>query len=143
MHAMNESNAQGSAFAIAYESDLSKIKMEDLVVFSVLKQSVIHIFSCGFPLTLMQYSMAPPRHISCPSWNAQVSTRRLYLCLAVGAERMWSTKYVHARLQVHGYWGDGYASFLHPSPITRTNIHIHHTRQQEDRQSEATGLVQR
>jgi hypothetical protein len=41
MHAMNESNAQGSAFAIAYESDLSKIKMEDLVVFSVLKQSVI------------------------------------------------------------------------------------------------------
>lgn len=40
MHATNRSNAQGTAFAIAYESDLSKIKMEDLVVFSVLKQYV-------------------------------------------------------------------------------------------------------
>jgi len=40
MHATNRSNAQGTAFAIAYESDLSKIQMEDLVVFSVLKQCV-------------------------------------------------------------------------------------------------------
>ncbi len=40
MHATNHSNAQGTAFAIAYQSDLSKIKMEDLVVFSVLKQYV-------------------------------------------------------------------------------------------------------
>lgn len=38
MHATNHSNVQGSAFAIAYESDLSKIQMEDLVVFSVLQQ---------------------------------------------------------------------------------------------------------
>ena len=38
MHATNHSNAQGTAFAIAYESDLSKIQMEDLVVFSVLAQ---------------------------------------------------------------------------------------------------------
>lgn len=38
MHATNRSNAQGTAFAIAYESDLSKITMRDLVVFSVLKQ---------------------------------------------------------------------------------------------------------
>jgi hypothetical protein len=38
MHATNQSNTQGTAFAIAYESDLSKIQMEDLVVFSVLKQ---------------------------------------------------------------------------------------------------------
>lgn len=40
MHATNHSNAQGTAFAIAYESDLSKIRMEDLVVFSVLAQYV-------------------------------------------------------------------------------------------------------
>jgi hypothetical protein len=40
MHATNQSNAQGTAFAIAYESDLSKINMEDLVVFSVLRQFV-------------------------------------------------------------------------------------------------------
>jgi hypothetical protein len=40
MHATNHSNAQGTAFAIAYESDLSKIQMEDLVVFSVLTQYV-------------------------------------------------------------------------------------------------------
>ena len=40
MHATNQSNAQGTAFAIAYESDLSKITMEDLVVFSVLQQFV-------------------------------------------------------------------------------------------------------
>lgn len=40
MHATNQSNAQGTAFAIAYESDLSKITMEDLVVFSVLRQFV-------------------------------------------------------------------------------------------------------
>ena len=38
MHATNQSNAQGTAFAIAYESDISKIEMEDLVVFSVLAQ---------------------------------------------------------------------------------------------------------
>ena len=45
MHATNQSNAQGSAFAIAYESDLSKIQMEDLVVFSVLKQSVSQVLA--------------------------------------------------------------------------------------------------
>ena len=39
MHATNESNAQGTAFAIAYKSDLSKISMEDLTVFSVLKHT--------------------------------------------------------------------------------------------------------
>jgi hypothetical protein len=38
MHVQNETMAQGTAWAIAYESDLSKIKMEDLVVFSVLEQ---------------------------------------------------------------------------------------------------------
>ena len=43
MHATNHSNAQGTAFAIAYESDLSKIKMEDLVVFSVLAQYVWYL----------------------------------------------------------------------------------------------------
>lgn len=38
MHVQNETMAQGTAFAIAYESDISKISMEDLVVFSVLEQ---------------------------------------------------------------------------------------------------------
>lgn len=42
MHATNHSNAQGTAFAIAYESDLSKIKMEDFVVFSVLRHTPWH-----------------------------------------------------------------------------------------------------
>lgn len=36
MHTTNQSDAQGTAFAIAYESDLSKITVEELVVFSVL-----------------------------------------------------------------------------------------------------------
>lgn len=47
MHATNRSNAQGTAFAIAYESDLSKITMEDLVVFSVLPQYVPTFTSGG------------------------------------------------------------------------------------------------
>lgn len=38
MHVQNETMAQGTAWAIAYESDLAKVKMEDLVVFSVLEQ---------------------------------------------------------------------------------------------------------
>ena len=38
MHKTNQSDAQGTAFAIAYESDLSVIRMKDLVVFSVLEQ---------------------------------------------------------------------------------------------------------
>ncbi|KAK5166473.1 uncharacterized protein LTR77_008016 [Saxophila tyrrhenica] len=42
IHAVNQSNAQGTAFAIAYESDLSKIEMEDLTVFSVLEHTPWH-----------------------------------------------------------------------------------------------------
>lgn len=38
MHTQNQSMAAGTAWAIAYESDLSAIAMEDLVVFSVLEQ---------------------------------------------------------------------------------------------------------
>ena len=38
MHTTNHSNAQGTALAIAHESDLSKITVKDLVVFSVLPQ---------------------------------------------------------------------------------------------------------
>jgi hypothetical protein len=49
MHATNQSNAQGTAFAIAYESDLSKIKMEDLVVFSVLRQYVSSMLRQAHP----------------------------------------------------------------------------------------------
>ncbi|KIW74071.1 hypothetical protein Z517_12481 [Fonsecaea pedrosoi CBS 271.37] len=39
MHVQNQSMAQGTAFAIAYESDLTAITMEDLVVFSVLEHT--------------------------------------------------------------------------------------------------------
>lgn len=42
MHTQNESMAQGTAFAVAYENDLNKITMEDLVVFSVLAHSPWH-----------------------------------------------------------------------------------------------------
>lgn len=38
MHAQNRSMAAGTAWAIAYESDVAKVGMEDLVVFSVLEQ---------------------------------------------------------------------------------------------------------
>jgi len=38
MHVQNQSTAKGTTFAIAYESDLSKIAMEDLVIFTVLEQ---------------------------------------------------------------------------------------------------------
>lgn len=39
MHVQNQSMAQGTAFAIAYKSDLNAITMEDLVVFSVLEHT--------------------------------------------------------------------------------------------------------
>lgn len=38
MHTNNQSMAAGTAWAISYESDLSKVTMENLVVFSVLEQ---------------------------------------------------------------------------------------------------------
>lgn len=38
MHTNNQSTAAGTAWAISYESDLSKVTMENLVVFSVLEQ---------------------------------------------------------------------------------------------------------
>ncbi|KIW22157.1 uncharacterized protein PV07_12478 [Cladophialophora immunda] len=39
MHVQNQSMAQGTAFAIAYESDLAAITLEDLVVFTVLEHT--------------------------------------------------------------------------------------------------------
>ncbi|EXJ69370.1 uncharacterized protein A1O5_07406 [Cladophialophora psammophila CBS 110553] len=39
MHVQNQSMTQGTAFAIAYESDLSAITLEDLVVFTVLEHT--------------------------------------------------------------------------------------------------------
>ncbi|KIW62805.1 hypothetical protein PV04_10936 [Phialophora macrospora] len=39
IHTQNETSAQGTAFAIAYESDLNAITMEDLVVFTVLEHT--------------------------------------------------------------------------------------------------------
>ncbi|ETI20580.1 hypothetical protein G647_08618 [Cladophialophora carrionii CBS 160.54] len=39
IHTQNETSAQGTAFAIAYESDLNKITMEDLVVFTTLEHT--------------------------------------------------------------------------------------------------------
>ncbi|KAK6951498.1 hypothetical protein Daesc_008033 [Daldinia eschscholtzii] len=41
MHTRNESTAAGTAFAISYNSDLSKVTMENLVVFTVLEQYVL------------------------------------------------------------------------------------------------------
>jgi hypothetical protein len=38
LHVQNETSATGTAFAIAYQSDLSKIKMEDLAVFTIAEQ---------------------------------------------------------------------------------------------------------
>lgn len=38
LHATNQSNAAGTAFAISYQSDLSKVTLENLVVFTVLEQ---------------------------------------------------------------------------------------------------------
>lgn len=38
LHAKSVDNAAGTAFAISYESDLSKVTLENLVVFSVLEQ---------------------------------------------------------------------------------------------------------
>lgn len=42
LHVQNEGNATGTAFAISYESDLSKVTMENLAVFTVLEQYVFH-----------------------------------------------------------------------------------------------------
>lgn len=39
MHAQNESMTTGTAFAISYENDVSKVNLENLVVFSVLEHS--------------------------------------------------------------------------------------------------------
>jgi hypothetical protein len=39
LHTFNETNAAGTAWAISYESDMSKVTMENLVVFSVLKHT--------------------------------------------------------------------------------------------------------
>lgn len=39
LHAYNETHAAGTAWAISYESELEKVTMENLVVFSVLKHT--------------------------------------------------------------------------------------------------------
>jgi len=39
LHTYNETNAAGTAWAISYESELGKVTMENLVVFSVLKHT--------------------------------------------------------------------------------------------------------
>ena len=41
VHTQNETMASGTAFAISYTSDLKKVTPENLVVFTVLEQSVI------------------------------------------------------------------------------------------------------
>lgn len=38
LHTNNQSTAAGTAWAISYQSDISKVTMENLVVFSVLEQ---------------------------------------------------------------------------------------------------------
>jgi hypothetical protein len=39
LHAYNQSNAAGTAWAISYQSDIKKVTMENLVVFSMLKHT--------------------------------------------------------------------------------------------------------
>jgi hypothetical protein len=39
LHTYNETNAAGTAFAISYESDLSAVTLENLVVFSTLSHT--------------------------------------------------------------------------------------------------------
>lgn len=41
VHTQNETMAAGTAFAISYESDITKVTPENLVVFSVLYKYVI------------------------------------------------------------------------------------------------------
>ena len=38
LHTINETTTAGTAWAISYESDITKVTMENLVVFSVLEQ---------------------------------------------------------------------------------------------------------
>lgn len=39
IHTQNQTSAQGTAFAIAYKSNLNTISMEDLVIFTVLEHT--------------------------------------------------------------------------------------------------------
>jgi hypothetical protein len=45
LHVQNEGNATGSAFAISYNSDISQVTMENLVVFTVAEHSRSRICS--------------------------------------------------------------------------------------------------
>ncbi|KPI34779.1 uncharacterized protein AB675_10192 [Cyphellophora attinorum] len=64
MHVQNETMAQGTAWAIAYESDLSKIQMKDLVVFSVLKHTPWHrLATYAVPSSLP--ATCPPEGCTC------------------------------------------------------------------------------
>lgn len=47
MHTHNQSMAAGTAWAISYESDISKVTMENLVVFSVLEQYALQVLTSG------------------------------------------------------------------------------------------------
>lgn len=47
MHTQNQSMAAGTAWAISYESELEKVTMENLAVFSVLEQYVCSVEGLG------------------------------------------------------------------------------------------------
>ena len=94
MHATNQSNAQGTAFAIAYESDLTKIAMEDLVVFSVLPQYEFPWRRIRRQADLSQHTLAQRGDIRSAVWHAFLPRGRLYVCLALGTEELWSTQHV-------------------------------------------------
>lgn len=78
MHAHDQSTAAGTAFAISYQSDLSKVTMENLVVFSVLEQYlIVTLASCEQWLT----RTAPPGSV----WPPTRSPRTCLLALPAAA----------------------------------------------------------
>lgn len=72
LHAKDEASAAGSAFAISYNSNLADVRMDNLVVFTVLKKHTL-LQECQLRRT---------------EGSAAMPVRRLPLQLALGARRL-------------------------------------------------------
>ncbi|KAK5687392.1 hypothetical protein LTS10_001530 [Elasticomyces elasticus] len=110
MHATNQINVQGSAFAIAYKSNFADITMEDLVVFTVLEQTisfsingeqvgqlgalVVLLTGTFADLNDLQHALEATSDLRSSDRHACVSRRRLYLCASLGAEGLRAAQYV-------------------------------------------------
>ena len=103
MHVQNQSMAQGTAFAIAYKSNLTEIEMEDLVVFSVLEQYCSHCSSnarrCLRADMIVQHAVEPYRNVPGPCWHAGVSGGRVYLRTSLGTARLRAAEHVSIGLR--------------------------------------------